>query len=238
MASPLNNGPSAPRAVVLDPRVSQLRIALVSACLTICVFFFFFFASAAFRHDHATGHLSLPAWIWLLGVGFYFAPCILSWLLLSTREQTSIATGAGVACAFFGGFLLISPYVLMMMFLFVGMSAWNGPPDPGLMAAGLTLLVFLAISLSIVWSAFKIGKTHWNAFGVAIGATAFYLYFGFQSLNLTAFRGQQHAQQKKSAVRDGSLQASDARPAKSSCSHRLPSSQPHAPPYCRIPRIN
>ena len=105
--------------------------------------------------------------------------------------------GAGVACGFFGGFLLVSPFALMTMFLYVGLSAWNGPPDHGLVLAGFTLLALIVISLRIVWSAFKIGKVQWNTFGVAVGATAFYLYFGFQSLSLTAFTGQRGAQQKK-----------------------------------------
>jgi len=105
--------------------------------------------------------------------------------------------GAGVACGFFGGFLLVSPYALTVMFLFVGMSAWNGPPDRGLMAAGFTLLLLMVISLWIVWSAFKIGKVQWNAFGASVGATAFYLYFGFQFLMPVANTGQRGAEQKK-----------------------------------------
>jgi len=105
--------------------------------------------------------------------------------------------GAGVACAFFGAFVLISPYALIAMFLYVGMSAWNGPPDLGLMAAGVAVLVYMVISLWIVWSAFKIGKIQWNAFGAAVGVTAFYLYFGFQSLGLTAYTGQRGAEQKR-----------------------------------------
>ena len=105
--------------------------------------------------------------------------------------------GAGVACGFFGGFLLASPHALIAMFLYVGLSARNGPPDHGLVLAGFTLLALMVISLWIVWSAFKIGKVQWNTFGVAVGATAFYLYFGFQSLSLTAYRGQRGAEQKK-----------------------------------------
>ncbi len=62
------------------------------------------------------------------------------------------------------------------------------------------MLVYMAISLWIVWSAFRIGKIQWNAFGMALGATAFYLYFGSQSLSLTAYRGQRGAEQKKVAA--------------------------------------
>jgi hypothetical protein len=85
----------------------------------------------------------------------------------------------------------------MAMSLFVGMSAWNGPPDHGLLAAGFVLLALMVISLWIVWSALRIGKVQWSAFGLAVGVTAVYLYFGFQSLSLTAYRGQRGAEQKK-----------------------------------------
>jgi hypothetical protein len=182
----------------LGSRISQLRVALIASFLASCVFCFFLFTSAAVQHDRASNaRASAPAWVFPLGTVFFLAPYILSWILLSTRQPETIAGGAGVACAFFGASLLASPNLIMAMFLIVGMSAWNSAPDPGLMAAGLTLLVFLAISLWIVWSAFRIGKTQWNAFGVAIGATAFYLFFGFQSLTLTVFRGQRHGEQKR-----------------------------------------
>ena len=185
-------------ATTLNSRTSQLRIGLIAAFLATCAFFFFWATSAATQHDRTNNtRASVPAWIFLLGASFLLAPYMISWFLISRREQKSIAMGAGVACAFFGAFVLVSPYAFMAMFLFVGMSAWNGPPDRGLMAAGVTLLAYMVISLWIVWSAFKIGKIQWNAFGAAVGATAFYLYFGFQSLGLTAYRGQRGAEQKR-----------------------------------------
>jgi len=186
-----------PNTAAIGSRVTELRIALVGAFLASCGFFFFFSTSAAVQHDRVNGPAPVPAWIVLLGFGFYLAPYIISWFLLSTREQTSIASGAGVACGFFGAFLIVSPYALVVMWLFVGLSANDRGADHGLLAAGLTLLVFMVISLWIVWQAFRIGKIQWNTFGIAAGVTAFYLYFGFQSFNLTAYRGQRHAEQKR-----------------------------------------
>ena len=197
MTSPSNPTTAKPNAT-LASRTSALRTGLIAAFLATCAFFFFLSTSAAIQHDRANNtRASAPAWIFLLGAGFFLAPYIICWFLISRQEQKSIATGAGVACAFFGAFVVVSPYAFMAMFLFVGMSAWNGPPDRGLMAAGMTLLVYMVISLWIVWSAFKIGKIQWNTFGAAVGVTAFYLYFGFQSLGLTAYRGQRGAEQRR-----------------------------------------
>ena len=194
----LSNPAAAPNARTLTSRTVELRTGLIAAFLVTCAAFFFWSTSAAIQQDRAHDvRASVPAWIVLLGAGFFLVPYIICWFLISRREPKSIATGAGVACAFFGAFVLVSPYAFMAMFMFVGMSGWNGPPDRGLMAAGVTLLVYMVVSLWIVWSAFKIGKTQWNAFGMAVGATAFYLYFGFQSLSLTAYTGQRGARQKK-----------------------------------------
>jgi len=142
-----------PNTAAIGSRVTELRIALVGAFLASCGFFFFFSTSAAVQHDRVNGPAPVPAWIVLLGFGFYLAPYIISWFLLSTREQTSIASGAGVACGFFGAFLIVSPYALVVMWLFVGLSANDRGADHGLLAAGLTLLVFMVISLWIVWQA-------------------------------------------------------------------------------------
>ena len=198
MTSPGSTTAANPDARTIASRTSEFRIALIAAFLATCAFLFFWATSAAIQHDRAnSGRASVPPWVFLLGAGFLLAPYIISWVLISRREPESIAGGAGVACGFFGGFLLVSPYALMAMSLFVGMSAWNGPPDHGLLAAGFVLLALMVISLWIVWSALRIGKVQWSAFGLAVGVTAVYLYFGFQSLSLTAYRGQRGAEQKK-----------------------------------------
>ena len=197
MTGPHNTPAPKPNVATLDSRTSELRKALIAAFVATCLFFVFFFGSIALQHGRQEGQPSPPGWVFLLGFGSLLAPYIISWFLLSAREQTSIASGAGVACAFFGAFLLVSPYAFPVMFLFVGMSGWNSKPDKGIEAAALTLLVYMVVSLWIVWSAFRIGKIQWGAFGTALGATALYLYLGFQSFSLTASRGQQHAEQKR-----------------------------------------
>jgi len=197
MTGPHN--PTAPKsnAATLNSRTSKLRIALIAAFVATCVFFLLFFVSVALQHRLQEGRPSPPVWVFLLGFGFLLAPYIISWILLSDREEGPVAAGAGVACGFFGAFVLVSPYAFAVMSLFVGMSAWNGPPNPGIMAAALTLLVYMVVSLWIVWSAFRIGKVQWSTFGAGVGATAFYLFFGFQFLMPIANRGQMQADQKK-----------------------------------------
>jgi hypothetical protein len=64
-------------------------------------------------------------------------------------------------------------------------------------AAGVTLLVYLVISLWIVWSAFRIGKVQWSTFGAGVGATAFYLFVGFEVLLAAGNQGLQQAEQKR-----------------------------------------
>jgi hypothetical protein len=192
-------GASAPPVVAptLNSRTAQLRTALIAALVATCLFFLFFLGSIALQHRLQEGRPSPPVWFFLLGFGFLLAPYIISWFLLSTREQTSIATGAGVAFGFFGAFLIASPYTFTVMSLFVGMSAWNGPPNPGMVAAELTLLVYMVISLWIVWSAFRIGKIQWSTFGAGVGATAFYLFVGFELLIAAGNQGLQQAEQKR-----------------------------------------
>src|SRR5579872_1228663 len=197
MTSP--NNPTAVKAntATLESRASQLRIALIAAFAATCVFFVFFFVSIALQNRLQEGRPYPPVWFFLLGFGFLLAPYIISWLLLSDREQGPIAAGAGVACGFFGAFVLVSPYAFAVTFLFGGMSAWGGRPDRVMQAAALILLVYMVISLWIVWSAFGIGKVQWSTFGAGVGATAFYLFVGFELLVAAGNQSLQQAEQKR-----------------------------------------
>jgi hypothetical protein len=197
MSGPHNTPAPKPKVATLDSRTSKLRTALIAALVATCLFFLFFLGSIALQHGRQQGQPSPPVWVFLLGFAFLLAPYIISWFLLSNREQASSAAGAGVAFGFFGAFLIVSPYTFTVMSLFVGMSAWNGPPDGGLVAAGLTLLVYTVISLWIVWSALRIGKVQWSTFGAGVGATAFYLFVGFELLIAAGNQGQQQAERKR-----------------------------------------
>jgi|HubBroStandDraft_6_1064221.scaffolds.fasta_scaffold12168_2 hypothetical protein len=197
MTGPHNTPAPKPKVATLDSRTSKLRAALIAALVATCLFFILFFVSVALQHRLQEGRPSPPVWVFLLGFGFLLAPYIASWFLLSNREQESIAAGAGVACGFFGAFVLVSPYAFAVTFLFGGRSVWGGPPDRGMQAAGLTLLAYLVISLWIVWSAFRIGKVQWSTFGAGVGATAFYLFVGFELLIAAGNQGLQQAQQKR-----------------------------------------
>jgi len=86
------------------------------------------------------------------------------------------------------------------MFLFVGMSAWNGPPDRGLMAAGFTLLLLMVISLWIVLVSVQDRKGSVECLRPRpLAQTAFYLYFGFQFLMPVANTGQRGRGAEKTA---------------------------------------
>ena len=197
MTGPHNTVAPKANTVTLESRTSNLRTALIVAFVATCVFFVFFFGSIALQHSRQEGRPFPPVWFFLLGFGFLLAPYLVSWILLSDREQGPIAAGAGVACGFFGAFVLVSPYAFAVTLLSGGMSAWGGSPDPVMQAAALTLLVYMVISLWIVLSAFRIGKVQWSTFGEGVGATAFYLFVGFELLIAAGNQGLQQAEQKR-----------------------------------------
>jgi len=187
---------------VAPPAIQQsgIRTALIAAFAVVCVFWLCFLFSAAMRHDRADSGIHEPLSVTLLEIGFLLGPYAICMFLVSARRPEFVAAGAGIACGLFGAFLLVSPYTLTVMSLFVGLSAWNSAPDLGLVPAGLALLSLVGISIWIVWLGFLVRKIEPNAFLMAICATGIYMYFGFHSLNLVAVKGHTQAQRQKEQV--------------------------------------
>lgn len=155
--------------------------------------------SPSIQHERArgAGFGSEPAWAWLLSGAFVLIPYVVSFALVSIRRYETIAAGAGVAAVFFGITVLVSPYLLLVMFLLVGVSAGDHGPDGVLIAAGVLLLAYLGISLRIVWSAFRVGKVRWNAFLIAACATGLYVYAGYHQVASATIMGQLRAQRQQ-----------------------------------------
>jgi hypothetical protein len=174
-----------------------LRTSLCLAFLAICAFFFFFLG--ALQQDRAHNPAALPTGMILLYAVFFLLPFAICFVLLSSRKVEFIAAGAGVACGFFGAFLVVSPYVLSLMALLLAMSAAWGKPgaEHALIAAGVALVAFLAANLAIVWLGARIGKTQWTTFGMAIGLTALYLLFSFSFLGSAGNSMVRQAQRDK-----------------------------------------
>lgn len=163
-------GPTGPPPVSLHGMRTRLLLAFLAA------FFFFIFFLMAVGPDRAHNPGALPLGFVVLCAGFVLLPFVACHFLFSSGKVEFIAAGAGVACVFFGAFLLVSPLALGLMGYFLGMSAWAGHgSDPRWLAAEVALLAFLAVSLSILWSGIRIGKIQWHAFVMAMGATVLYL---------------------------------------------------------------
>ena len=103
----------------------------------------------ALQQDRAHDPAALPTGMILLYAVFFLLPFAICFALLSSRKVEFIAAGAGVACGFFGAFLVVSPYVLSVMALLLAMSAAWGKPsaEHALIAAGVALVAFLAANL-------------------------------------------------------------------------------------------
>jgi hypothetical protein len=164
-----------------------------------CTFWLLFFTSSAVQHDrkNGSGTASEPLWALLLVLAFVLIPYVLSFVLVSTRTDKSIAAGAGVAAGFFSIIVLFSPYTLLAMFVILGLSSWDHAPDRGLLAAGVVLLAYLAINVWIIWSAFRIAKIRWNAFLIAACATVLYVLVGSHQVISATVIGERQVQKQK-----------------------------------------
>jgi hypothetical protein len=172
---------------------------LILSFVAACTFWLLFFTSSTMQHDRVNGSWtdSEPIWVLLLALAFVLIPYVVSFGLVCTRRVKSIAAGAGVAAGFFSIIVLVSPHALLGMFVIIVLSAWDKPQDPGLLAAAVVLLVFLAISVWIVWSALRIAKIRWSTFLIAACATVLYVFVGSYQVFFAMTNGERQVQRRK-----------------------------------------
>src|SRR5512133_2417972 len=90
--------------------IAGIQRALMLSLVAAGTFCLFFFMSAAVQHDRKNGTAAAPTWALLLALAFVLIPYVVSFVLLSIRRHEFVAAGAGVAAAFFGIIVLVSPY--------------------------------------------------------------------------------------------------------------------------------
>jgi hypothetical protein len=173
-----------------------IRIGFLLGFAAVYAFTHFYQTAPATLHDRARSYLP-PTPGWLIGVecAFLLCPFLAAFvLLLQKRNQTLTASGAGIAFGLFGCFLLLSPFVLLSLFLYLGLSAnqMTSAADPGLKHAALALVALVGISAWIVLCAILNGKNQMSVFCIAVVATVIYLSIGWGKLRTTEYHvGQQ-----------------------------------------------
>jgi hypothetical protein len=156
---------------LLVPRYG-IRIAFGVAFLTACSFSLFnYLGDKQWHHQHpgpGAGGFADPLWMVVLWIALPLAPFVLSWLLISARVEEGIAAGAGIAAALFVCLLILSIATFFgSLFLRFYQDSYDLP-------VAVSILVFIASSLWVIVSAFRIGaKAGWGIFLLAAGGTLF-----------------------------------------------------------------
>lgn len=180
------NAPLSP-AMRKAPRAQTLRIALLSAFVLFAVFSVLLSPVAQEQRNRG---IYIALWAEVLPFAFMLLPYLTA-LALITRGKNPrlIASGAGVALALFGAFVLMSPGAWAMVFVWAGLSR-----NPMLLAALGVLVLLILVSVWIVWCALRRNDSP-SAFLAGACATACYLFLGSPAVKLKEFRAQQHAEE-------------------------------------------
>jgi len=179
-----------------ETRQYGIRIALLLAILAICLGSYYFENSPAVEHDRVTLGRALPPWVNYLELAFLLLPHTAAFLLLHSRRGRLIAAGAGIAAAFSGICLLLSPFMFMSMFLVTALSGVGHHADPGFLHADACLVAFLALDVWILVAGFLIARIEWTMFFVAGFVTFLYLSASFPRLRMINYREEQNAERK------------------------------------------
>jgi hypothetical protein len=176
-----------------------IRVGLFLALAAAYAWIYFFSTAAPTLHDRATlGLPGDPAWFSVLICLFLLIPILTTFVLVSQKRKPKwMAAGAGVSLGFFGLLVLLSPLLLISMFLLLGLSGVAHGADPTLEKSALALVALIAISLWIVLCSFFIGKYHWVPFLVTASITGVCVLSGLQKIRYMEYRIQQRAERAK-----------------------------------------
>lgn len=156
-----------------------IQVALGLAFLAAGAFLLFTVLGDRQWHQHHPGAGASgfpdPLWMSILWIGLPLAPFVLSVLLLANRSEESKAGGAGVAAGLFACGLIFAIAALALPF-------FSFFPDPYALPEEIAALTFVACSVWIIVSAFRIGKVSWGVFFLAFGATLIFMTWGNKSL--------------------------------------------------------
>lgn len=131
----------------------RIRIAMAVALLSAGAFQLFTFLGDAHWHKEHPGAISTrpePPWMLMLWIALPLVPFIISALLLSRRSEESKAAGAGLVAA------LLTCGFFFALIAFAAEFVGFGAPDSYLWENLIAILAFLASSVWILVSAFRI----------------------------------------------------------------------------------
>jgi hypothetical protein len=175
----------------------RIRIVLGLSFLAACAFSWFNYLGDKqwhYQHPGDSGAFVIPLWMTAVRIALVLAPFVLCAVLLSTRNEHSQAAGAGIAVVLFSSGLFVGVAALLGLF-------FRFYPDPYAGQDLAAVLTFLACSVWIVVSAFRIGKVSSGVFFLTLVVTATCLTWGKHVLDATEYTlGRQHEQQKGQAA--------------------------------------
>jgi hypothetical protein len=184
-----------PTPAVRTRAVSVLRIALGLALVPVGSFYLFAFVAdkkVNELHPDSIRGVPDPVWMSVLWAVLPLLPYLLCFVLLSTRNLVSVIAGAGIGAGLFGWILMLAPGMCMGLFLGFGLSQ-----APYFFPTAISLLLFFAISVWIVVSAFWIGKDNGMLFFVLAGITWACMGQGFSALRMSEYRSDRKADLQK-----------------------------------------
>ena len=175
---PAAEGPTSSRKLL----IAMISALVLFAALTVLTF--------PVEQEQRNRGIHLTLFAEVLPYAFLLLPYLVAFVLSAWGNTEELkAGGAGIAAALFGAYVLVSPGVLMTMFLWAGLSR-----NPMLGAGVVVAVLLIANSAWILWSALRHRKKSPGALAAGACVTVIYLFVGIPAVRLKEFRAQQHAE--------------------------------------------